>query len=165
MKITQKKGADLQAVPSLSPGTASQSSPNSKAFKVNNRTSLKRFIEQCHRNNKTGLKQRLRKKKSNNIKHMFCCKKRNLNFSRLQLLAFWETFTLNSSWHNLSGSLKKVENQLSFPQLPITCFHVFVEGRTWWNNKSTIAQRLVGGWTNPFEKYDRQIGSSPHKSG
>ena len=22
---------------------------------------------------------------------------------------------------------------------------------------------LVGGWTNPFEKYDRQIGSFPQK--
>ena len=26
-------------------------------------------------------------------------------------------------------------------------------------------KQLVGGWTNPFEKYDRQIGSSPQGSG
>ncbi len=26
-------------------------------------------------------------------------------------------------------------------------------------------RKLVGGWTNPFEKYARQIGSSPHRQG
>ena len=28
-------------------------------------------------------------------------------------------------------------------------------------NTQIIEDQLVGGWTNPFEKYARQIGSSP----
>ena len=47
---------------------------------------------------------------------------------------------------------------------PPTTFH-FWEASTILEGTNRINRELVGGWTNPFEKYARQIGSFPQGSG
>ena len=103
--------------------------------------SLERFMEPMSPfNNKTGLEQRLRKKQESNT-HVV------LHRKKYETLA--ETLTRTSSLHHLSWVFKKVENQLSFPQLSITWCHGW----------------RAGGFQPSLKKYDRQIGSFPQGSG
>ena len=48
---------------------------------------------------------------------------------------------------------------LHFPRLkkPMASSHSCIDSRIFQPNLSQVLE-LVGGWTNPFEKYDRQIG-------
>ena len=56
-----------------------------------------------------------------------------------------------------------------FLQLQSSSFKpIYTPGKLIWlvgKNEPFEDEILVGGWTNPFEKHARQIGSFPHKSG
>ena len=98
---------------------------------------------------------------------------------------------LQSQKENIKNHPPRKKSPL-FPPLPTYTFsksgHAALwtplapwQGHHWWENvklsiygwstknspnvRSSEILVLVGGWTNPFEKYDRQIGSFPQRSG
>ena len=101
---------------------------------------------------------------------VFCCwkKKHAGHVWRFQLCFFFR------SWNPAPKALLFLENSQFFSTFQNYRFH----SKSHWSKLYTLASlleivftknpsnpQLVGGWTNPFQKYDRQIGSFPHKIG
>ena len=100
--------------------------------------------------------------KKTSLQHIWTTKPTTTIFSQfwkhLKLFTPWEVFLPNwcgisssaQTDHNLSGT-SQPKGDLSFVS---TYIYIYLK-----------IHILVGGWTNPFEKYDRQFGSFHQRSG